>query len=103
MIVESASSIQKVDSEDSIVARQQHAANFFDSIGPVQTDCASQQLFDHLSAWPGNVVGTGGQPLAADLAGKGVTTTSGAPALVTRMLGQYPFKQCRSRPALAVR
>jgi hypothetical protein len=34
MSLESASSIQKVDSYDSIVARQRHAADFFNSIGP---------------------------------------------------------------------
>ena len=34
MSVESASSIQKVDSDDSIVACQQDAADFFDSIDP---------------------------------------------------------------------
>jgi hypothetical protein len=33
MSVESASSIQKVDSDDSIVASQHDAADFFDSIG----------------------------------------------------------------------
>jgi hypothetical protein len=33
MSVNSASSIQKVDSYDSIVAYQQDAADFFDSIG----------------------------------------------------------------------
>jgi hypothetical protein len=33
MSVESVSSIQKVDSNDSIVACQQDAADFFDSIG----------------------------------------------------------------------
>jgi hypothetical protein len=33
MSVDSASSIQKVDSDDSIVACQQDAADFFDSIG----------------------------------------------------------------------
>jgi len=37
MRVESASSIQKVDSEDSIVARQRHAADFFDTIDPKET------------------------------------------------------------------
>jgi len=34
MSVESASSIQEVNSADSIVACQQEAADFFDSIGP---------------------------------------------------------------------
>ena len=34
MSVESASSIQKADSDDSIVAYQQDASDFFDSIGP---------------------------------------------------------------------
>jgi hypothetical protein len=34
MSVDSASSIQKADSNDSIVAYQQAAADFFDSIGP---------------------------------------------------------------------
>jgi hypothetical protein len=37
MSVESASSIQKVDSDDSIVARSRDAADFFDSILQVQT------------------------------------------------------------------
>ncbi len=37
MSVESASSIQKVDSDDSIVAFEQDAADFFDSIGQMLT------------------------------------------------------------------
>jgi hypothetical protein len=37
MIVGSASSIQKVDSDDSIVAYQRDAADFFDSIGQLRT------------------------------------------------------------------
>jgi len=34
MSVDSESSIQQIDSDDSIVACQQDAADFFDSIGP---------------------------------------------------------------------
>jgi len=41
MSVESASSIQKVHSDDSIVAFQQDAANFFDSIDPTRTCLAA--------------------------------------------------------------
>jgi hypothetical protein len=43
MGVESASSIQKVDSGDSIVACQQDAADFFDSIDQKET-CRIQSL-----------------------------------------------------------
>jgi hypothetical protein len=44
MIVDSESSIQKVDSDDSIVACQQDAADFFDSIGPRLPTLALQQV-----------------------------------------------------------
>jgi len=37
MSVENASSIQKIDSDDSIVAFQRDAADFFDSIGQEET------------------------------------------------------------------
>jgi len=43
MSVESSSSIQKVDSGDSIVACQQDAADFFDSIDP-SLPCAAQSF-----------------------------------------------------------
>jgi hypothetical protein len=40
MRAENASSIQKANSDDSIVVFQQHARDFFDSIDPKQTiDC----------------------------------------------------------------
>jgi hypothetical protein len=37
MSVENESSIQKVDSDDSIIACQQYAVDFFDSIDPSRT------------------------------------------------------------------
>jgi len=48
MSVESASSTQKVDSPDSIVACQQNAADFFDSIGPTLPTWAVQQVVGYL-------------------------------------------------------
>src|SRR5215831_16394429 len=41
MRVESASSIQKVDSDDSIVPFQRDAADFFDSIGQPRRSCCA--------------------------------------------------------------
>src|SRR5262249_1956706 len=41
MRVESASSIQKVDSDDSIVTFQRDAADFFDSIGQPRRSCCA--------------------------------------------------------------
>ncbi len=47
MRVESASSIQKVDSDDSIVAYQRDAADFFDSIGHNRTSCSIWKALLH--------------------------------------------------------
>jgi hypothetical protein len=44
MRVDSASSIQKVDFDDSIVGYQQDAADFFDSIDPEPTLSMSRRL-----------------------------------------------------------
>jgi hypothetical protein len=44
MSVENASSIQKIDSDDSIVACQPEASDFFDSIGPPLPTWAVQQI-----------------------------------------------------------
>ncbi len=47
MSVETASSIQKVDSDDSIVACQQDAADFFDSIDPELPSTARNKAHVH--------------------------------------------------------
>jgi hypothetical protein len=54
MRVGSATSIQKVDSDDSIVASQQDVADFFDSIGPALPTCAVHKVVSYLRYWAGD-------------------------------------------------
>ena len=51
MSVENANSIQKVDFDDSIVACQQDAGDFFDSIGPPLPTWAVHKVVSYLRHW----------------------------------------------------
>ena len=48
MSVDSASSVHKVDSDDSIVACQRDTADFFDSIGPILPTLRAAEVGSYL-------------------------------------------------------